>query len=197
MPSRLASSVRNIIRNEFPNYTFQGVYEYAIQRVDGNFVDVDPTDTTLGLPHISHAELRPSILGETVAPTVGSLVIVAFVNGNGTRPVVLSVIGPDVSLSVSATSSVSVDAPQIAIGGSAVSVNLGPLPQTLAHGPGTVAAFDALLAYVAAVTTLASTPPTSVTFPLFATAIATAGATLATALAAATATIPTTVVKGT
>src|ERR1700758_5492749 len=107
MADRLVSSLRRIIRAEFPNYTWQGVYEYAVQRVDGMFVAADPTDTELGLPHIDHVELRPSLLGEEVVVTVGSLIVVAFVNGTNTRPIVLSVKGPDVSASVNVTQSLS------------------------------------------------------------------------------------------
>lgn len=84
--NRIIDSIRRIIRAEFPNYMFHGIYEYAIQAVNSDdTVNIDPTDTTLGLP--SHRNIR---LQEEVKPTVGNLCLLVFVNGKPSKPLVLS-----------------------------------------------------------------------------------------------------------
>lgn len=100
MLDRLIDSLRSIIRSEFPNIKFLGIYEYAIQGVTGGKIDADPTDTSLGLPSIAKIELIPSILGESVKPTVGKLCRVQFINGLSTRPVVVSCDPPNVDVTV-------------------------------------------------------------------------------------------------
>lgn len=100
--NRLIAAVRAIIRAEFPNYTYNGIYEYAIQSVSGNLVAADPTDTTLGLTHIGGIELRPSLLGETVTPVPGDLILVGFINGIPTRPFAISLVGTNTKASFDA-----------------------------------------------------------------------------------------------
>ena len=104
--NRIIDSFRRIIRSEFHDYEFKGVYEYAIQSISGNKINADPTDTTLNLPSISNIELRSGILGETVKPTVGKLVLVVFVNSQKTRPVVVSCEGNNEQVEIDATSSI-------------------------------------------------------------------------------------------
>ncbi len=87
---RFISSIRRIIRSEFPDYKYAGVYEYAIQSAESMKIDADPTDTTIGLPSIKNIELKPSIIGEEVTPTVGKTCLVMFVNRQPSRPVVIS-----------------------------------------------------------------------------------------------------------
>lgn len=84
MIDRLYDAIRKIIKSELPD--FPGVYEYAIQSVnsDGS-VDIDPTDTTIGLP--SHKKIK---LEESVKPTVGNTCYLVFVNGKSSRPLILS-----------------------------------------------------------------------------------------------------------
>ena len=89
--NRLIAAIRRVIRSEFPNYLFQGTYEYAIQKVDGHLVSLDPTDTTLGLPHLPMIPMAPSLLGEEVDPIVGAIVHVVFLNGVSTKPRITSI----------------------------------------------------------------------------------------------------------
>jgi len=90
---RLMQSIRAIIRAELPQATFQGIYEYSIQSTDGLTASCDPVDTTIPLPSLPSVELRPSILGGIVAPARGARCLVAFVNSDPTRPVIISVDG--------------------------------------------------------------------------------------------------------
>jgi hypothetical protein len=89
---RLLSSVRAIIRSVFPNYDFIGLYEYAIQGVSASgIIDATPTDTTIPLPPLSGLTLRPSLVGENVVATVGTLCLVEFINADPSRPQVVSI----------------------------------------------------------------------------------------------------------
>ncbi len=100
---RLIDSLLRIVRSEFSNYSYTGIYEYSIQKVDGNFIDAEPTDTTLTLPSISKIKLRSSILGEEVKPTVGNLCLVMFVNKSPSRPIAISCDPPNEEIDVDAT----------------------------------------------------------------------------------------------
>jgi len=90
MRDRLLELIRKLIRSEFPNYSYMGVYEYAIQSAQKMVVDADPTDTTIGLPSIMKLPLKSSILGEEVEPIVGKLIYIMFANGRRTKPIVIS-----------------------------------------------------------------------------------------------------------
>lgn len=96
---RIIDSIRRIIRSEFANYTYLGVYEYSIQSVDGSgdadtTIDALPTDTTLTLPGINKLPLKPSIIGATSKPVAGKLCLIMFVNGKQSKPVCISCEGP-------------------------------------------------------------------------------------------------------
>jgi len=105
---RLTRALRAIIRDEFPNIRFYGVYEYAIQSVSDGLVDASPVDTTLGLPAISKMKMRPGLLGETVKPTAGKLCRVVFINGDRTRPEVDSCEGNNEESAFDATTSINI-----------------------------------------------------------------------------------------
>ena len=87
---RLLTAIRSIIRAELPQYTYLGLYEYAVQATDGTTIDCDPTDTTIPLPSLARVPLRSSIQGERAKPTVGSRCLIAFVNADPTRPICVS-----------------------------------------------------------------------------------------------------------
>ena len=101
---RLLQSLRAIIRAEFPQFTYAGIYEYAIQSSSGATVSCDPVDTTVPLPSLANVELRPSILGEAVTSPIlsGSRCLVAFVNNDPTRPTILSISNPPASAAITA-----------------------------------------------------------------------------------------------
>src|SRR5208337_1995713 len=109
-----------LIRAEFPQYTFCGVYGYTIQAINSGTgaIDCEPTDTTLSLPPLSNVPLRASILGETCLATMGSPCLVEFVNADPTKPNIISVGSTVFSGTMDATNVFNV-------GPSATSVSLG------------------------------------------------------------------------
>lgn len=102
MLDRLITNIRAIIRSEFPNYAFMGVYEYVIQ-VTGTTVSADPVDTTIGLPSMPAMAMAAGLMGETVKPTVGKICYVVFLNGDRTKPRVIGAEGDADEISVPAT----------------------------------------------------------------------------------------------
>jgi hypothetical protein len=99
MIDRLLASIRAIIRAEFSNYRFNGIYEYSIDSTDGTTVDASPVDTSIGLPHIAKVVLASDNIGSTSVPTVGKLCRVMFLNGSPTRPICVGCDGDPVSMS--------------------------------------------------------------------------------------------------
>lgn len=85
---RLIAELRSLIREDFPSLTYLGVYEYAVQTDNAGTCDASPTNTTLPLPSINL--IRETFPFATATLTVGDLILVAFVNGDPTRPTVIS-----------------------------------------------------------------------------------------------------------
>ena len=189
---RLWNSFRALVRAEFPTFTFTGIYEYAIQNTRGSIpnvtVDCTPTDTTIPLPPLTNIPLRSSVSGATSVPNVGTRCIVAFLNQDPTRPVIVGVDAVVSRASVDATS-------EVDIGPSSGSVNLGPSPGTMALGASTESAVAALLSWAQGVASAATGNP--VVYSAFASAINSAASNTVLAPAVTnTPLIPSTVVKG-
>jgi hypothetical protein len=96
---RIIDAIRKIIRSEFANYSYIGIYEYSIQSVSGSgdsdtTIDAEPVDTTLTLPPINNLALKPSITGATAKPVAGKLCYIMFVNGKPSKPICISCEGP-------------------------------------------------------------------------------------------------------
>lgn len=87
---------RQRVRAEFPQLTFLALQEYVVQKITpaapltpATTIEASPVTNADILPGLVDVPLYPSILGEEVAPTVGSKVLVAFIGGDPTRPIVV------------------------------------------------------------------------------------------------------------
>jgi hypothetical protein len=87
---RILLYLRQLIRAEFPRLTFLGIYEYAVQSVlsGGAAYAISPTDPSISLPGSNNVPLRLSCATATLA--AGSLVLIMFVNGDPSRPFIVS-----------------------------------------------------------------------------------------------------------
>lgn len=93
---RLMAYFRMLVRAEMPKLTFLGCYEYAVQAVeslqlaDGTIASysITPTDSSLPLPGSKGIPLRLPCKTATLA--VGQLVLIIFVNGDQSRPAIIS-----------------------------------------------------------------------------------------------------------
>lgn len=117
---RLWKNMRALIRAEFPRFDYSGISEYAVVAIsaDGSAADVAPTDTTLPLPGMIKVPLRASLLGEVVNLRVGSQCLVAFINQDPTRPMVIGADPIPVKATVDASA-------ELDIGPTATVVKLG------------------------------------------------------------------------
>ena len=155
MLDRLTAALRLIVRAEFPQLTYFGLYEYSVQVASTKSVDCSPTDTTIGLKAITNVPLRASILGETVLPKVGARCLVQFVNGDPCRPVVVSCDPTPQTATVDATGTVNVgpSAESVSLAGGAGGTIVLNTPYSTYLGQsvifiGTVTTLDAALATV-------------------------------------------------
>lgn len=131
---RLQKAFNSLSRAADPRRTFFGLYEYAVQKAsaDGTTVDATPTDTTLSLPGIVQLPVRLPISTATLG--VGQKCIVYFVNGDPTRPAVLSS-DPVPSVATFDASTT------LNLGPSAGTVNVGASANTVAIAGGAATAY--------------------------------------------------------
>lgn len=83
-------ALRRIIQTTLPAIKFLAPWEYRVELVnpDGT-CELTVTDTTSGMPDLRAITTRSGVPGATVKPAVGSLCVVAFVNGDPQRPRVM------------------------------------------------------------------------------------------------------------
>lgn len=88
--SRRIAALRAILQQLFPNIKFAGLYEYRIVTQDGERLNLQPVRVSLGMPTLSRVMVRPGLPGCKAQHSLGSRVVVGFVNADATKPVVVS-----------------------------------------------------------------------------------------------------------
>ena len=133
---RLMSAIRALIRAEYPQYTYAGLYSYTIQNANSSTgaIDAQPVDTTIPLPGLSNVPLRPSLLGELAMATMGTTCLVEFVNADPTQPNVVSIGATNFTGTIDAST-------EVDVGPSASTVNLGAAQQPIARSTDTCAIY--------------------------------------------------------
>lgn len=86
--SIVRASLGRIVRRELAALGILVTYEYRVVRQAGPLVDLQIVRKSDGLPDVARVVARPSAPGYSVAYTLGSLVLVAFVAGDPRRPFV-------------------------------------------------------------------------------------------------------------
>lgn len=86
---RIKSALRAMIREMFPQNNFRGIFEYTVSSQTDFKVDAYPVATNLGLPNLTNLPMRPASGGGRGIWPPGSALLVAFVNGDPARPVVI------------------------------------------------------------------------------------------------------------
>lgn len=88
---RIRDAVQGLAVAALPHVRHLGLYEYRVVTVDaGDYLSLQATDADAGVPDLARVAMRPGIGGSTTTPALGSLVLVAFINGDAARPVVVS-----------------------------------------------------------------------------------------------------------
>ena len=93
--TRRVEALRSIVRSLLGEYRWKGVYEYRIVAQDGRRLTLQPARTTTGLPNLRRVRVRMGVPGVDADHRTGSLVLVSFVDGDPSRPVVVSFDDPE------------------------------------------------------------------------------------------------------
>ena len=93
--SRRLAAFRQLVQQVLPDYRYRGVYEYRVVLQDGERLSVQPIRVSMGMPDLLRVRVRPGVPGCRADVALGSSVLVAFVDADPSRPVVLGFEDPD------------------------------------------------------------------------------------------------------
>ena len=88
--ARLSEALRRIVEGFTSTHRFYAPWEYRVVQRVGERLDLQVVRVSSGMPDLRAVRIRQGSAGVRVHPTVGSLVLVAFVDGDPARPVVTS-----------------------------------------------------------------------------------------------------------
>lgn len=152
---RIMAYLRMLVRAEFPRLAFFGLYEYAVQDGSGSTYELAPTDNSISLPGSKGVPLRVSLA--TADLPKGSLVIVAFLNGDPSRACVIGASPQPTNMTIDVTATMNLGPTatlvKLAGGGAAIArtgdqITITPAGVTaagLSNSGGTVAATNNLV----------------------------------------------------
>lgn len=79
-----------LIEQMRPFDRYRGTWEYRVVQQTGERLDLQPVAVRFGLPDLRAVRVRPGVPGCRADHALGSLVLVAFVNSDPSRPVVVA-----------------------------------------------------------------------------------------------------------
>lgn len=85
---RLLGAFRRVVDAVTRRAFYLGQYEYRVTGTTGGYCDLAPVARSLGLPNVANVAMRSGVPGCFGAPAVGTVALVAFINGDPTRPFV-------------------------------------------------------------------------------------------------------------
>ncbi len=89
--ARLSAALQKIVDALTPSLRYRGVYEFRVVTQTGDRLNLQPARVAPGLPDLSGVPVRPGVAGMKTSPAMlGSLVLVAFVDADPSRPVVIA-----------------------------------------------------------------------------------------------------------
>lgn len=87
---RVVDALRAIVRETFPNYAFLSTYRYRV--VQANAGDhrwhLQAVNTSLGIPNILPIKIHGGLAGASQKLRPGSVVLVSFIEGDPSQPVI-------------------------------------------------------------------------------------------------------------
>lgn len=95
--SRLNAAWKALFAQLDPDRAFRAVYEYRVVTLTGNRLNLQPVLVSTGMPTLQRVPIWPGVGGAKISPALGSSVIVAFINGDPSRPAVVGFIDADSS----------------------------------------------------------------------------------------------------
>lgn len=110
--SRLSEALRRIVEAFTAGSRFYGVWEYRIVQTSGaDRVDLQAVRVSSGMPDLRHVPSYPGATyadGAPVTPSLGSTCLVAFLNGDPSRPQIIARAGDPVLVGASALTTAAV-----------------------------------------------------------------------------------------
>jgi hypothetical protein len=94
-PNRRLDALARMLDALDPNRKFRGTYEYRVVTQSGERLNLQAVRAATGLPDLSNVPVRPGIAGARADVALGELVLVAFVDADPSRPVVIAHDAPD------------------------------------------------------------------------------------------------------
>jgi len=86
--TRFIASIQKIVRETFPNYQFLAKYRYRVVKMSGDRVDLQAVSKDAGLPDTLPVSIWPGVAGASANLTPGAIVLVEFIEGDCTMPIV-------------------------------------------------------------------------------------------------------------
>jgi hypothetical protein len=87
--SRRLEAYRLLLDQLDPDRAFRAVWEYRVVTQSGERLTLQPVRVSTGMPDLSSVPVRPGVSGARSTVALGSRVLVAFVDGSPSRPVVV------------------------------------------------------------------------------------------------------------
>lgn len=95
LTSRRLEAFRKIFDQLDPRRKFRSTWEYRVVTLEGNRVNLQPVLVSTGMPDLQRVPIRPGLAGGKSDLTLGSRVLVGFVNEDPARPFVAGFEDPD------------------------------------------------------------------------------------------------------
>lgn len=87
--SRRAIALERVVRQLLPDLRYRGVYAYRVVTQEGERLNLQPVRVSTGMPDLGRVRVMPGVAGCRADVALGSTVLVAFVDADPTRPVVV------------------------------------------------------------------------------------------------------------
>lgn len=88
--SRIPDAIWSVVDQYDPDRRFRGVTEYRVVTLDGNRLNLQPVRVSTGMPDLRRVTVRPGVAGCDGTASLGSRVLVGFVDSDPSRPFVAS-----------------------------------------------------------------------------------------------------------
>lgn len=88
--SRRLAAMRRMLEQLQPRAKYSGVWSYRVVSRTGERLNLQPERASMGMPDIRNARIMPGVQGCKGETTLGSIVLVSFINADPSRPVVVA-----------------------------------------------------------------------------------------------------------
>lgn len=93
--SRRLAAMMAIVRATFPRERYRGAYEFRVITQSGERFNLQPVRNAIGFDVLQNVPVRPGVAGTRGNVTPGELVVVQFLDGDPSRPVITNHDAPD------------------------------------------------------------------------------------------------------